>query len=734
MSACNYLQEVLSVSRERAEALLSEAGGDMGCAVDLYYRKSSRKKKTQATLDHFQRRPVGISDGVASRKRPRTSSPPSSPPISPVSHGTCNCSEIYTRLGSEWSEYKPASHACWVNSESAPFHHLSRALELVSSTTKRLEKERILVNAFRSLLCLSSKEDVLFAVMLCGNSIASGFESVDLGVGGGILSQSILDATGVKREELRRQYRSTGDLGDAAQACRARQSLLFIPPILRLEEVVRTITGLSSLKGTGSESRKRSEIARLIRSCREGGEIKFLVRTIVQNIRTGFTLKSVLGAIAVASVIHHESGSTNGKDGAYPCSGLIPAQVKEAKEAISQVYASFPKLDCIIFALFAGGISEMTRCCGLQCATPVVPMLAKACSSASAVVESLCTGNCESILLEYKYDGVRCQVHVSEKKEVNIFSRNLENITSKYPDIAQHVLAAHKGDGALIIDSELVAMSEDGKRLLPFQELSASRCVAVFAFDLLLDESGPLLSADLGERRRRLQELLPVIQPGRFDFATSVSLSLVPKEKDVLENAITAFVAKSVQDGAEGLVCKRLGPESVYEPGKRSSGWVKLKKDYMEGHGSFDLVPIGAWRGNGRKAKWLSPILMACRDQQTGDLQSFCRVMSGFSDEVYQELTDFYSGRQLERPPAYVVTGEQCSIWFEPCEVFEIRGADITSSPVHKCAYESCADGRGLGLRFPRFIRKRPDKTVDEATASDEIAELFKSQAVRREA
>jgi len=69
---------------------------------------------------------------------------------------------------------------------------------------------------------------------------------------------------------------------------------------------------------------------------------------------------------------------------------------------------------------------------------------------------------------------------------------------------------------------------------------------------------------------------------------------------------------------------------ATYEPDKRTAAWLKLKKDYVSGVGdSLDLVPIGAWYGNGRKVKWWSPILMAVHDRSSGRFVAVCKCMSG---------------------------------------------------------------------------------------------------------
>jgi len=79
------------------------------------------------------------------------------------------------------------------------------------------------------------------------------------------------------------------------------------------------------------------------------------------------------------------------------------------------------------------------------------------------------------------------------------------------------------------------------------------------------------------------------------------------------------------------------------EPDKRTLGWCKVKKDYADGSDSMDLVPIGAWHGNGRKAGWWSPILLALRNEEDGTLQAVCKCISGFTDQFYKELNVVYA-------------------------------------------------------------------------------------------
>ncbi|EDQ88950.1 uncharacterized protein MONBRDRAFT_8473 [Monosiga brevicollis MX1] len=235
--------------------------------------------------------------------------------------------------------------------------------------------------------------------------------------------------------------------------------------------------------------------------------------------------------------------------------------------------------------------------------------------------------------------------------------------------------------------------------------------VKVLLYDLMMLDDRPLLQLPLRYRTALLQHV------GEHD-----------------ESDLRKFLHAALDAKCEGLMIKARGP-----PSKRCENWLKaswggVKKDYLEGLGdSFDLVVIGGWWGNGRKAGWFSPLLLACYNPETELLESVCKVMSGFTDEFYKELTAFYSREenQCAKKSYYDVAESMTpSVWFEPVRVWEIRGADLTVSPVHRAGH-GLVPGReaaGISLRFPRFIRERPDKTMSEATTAHQIVELYQQQ------
>ena len=233
-----------------------------------------------------------------------------------------------------------------------------------------------------------------------------------------------------------------------------------------------------------------------------------------------------------------------------------------------------------------------------------------------------------------------------------------------------------------------------------------------------------------------VKEFVEVLEEDEFGFPVSVRKEVTSIKPEVID----ASEADTNSTSCEHLPSNpRKHPpmvmtEPVYEAGRRSDVWRKLKVDYLDGTSicdSIDVVPIGAWRGSGRKAAWYSPILVAVYDPDEGTFQSLCRVMSGFTDDSYKKIAKAAKDWIVESKPTNVVTGEECRVWFQPSVVWEIRGADLTVSPKHMASIGihsgDSVDIKGLGLRFPRFRHFRPDKVPTQATTSYQISEFFQN-------
>ncbi|KAF6137285.1 hypothetical protein GIB67_036322 [Kingdonia uniflora] len=229
-----------------------------------------------------------------------------------------------------------------------------------------------------------------------------------------------------------------------------------------------------------------------------------------------------------------------------------------------------------------------------------------------------------------------------------------------------------------------------------------------------------------------LKDLFNDEQPYKFEYAKEITVeaedSSLGSEATLCK--INSFLQDAFSSSCEGLIVKSLDVDARYVPSKRTNTWLKIKQDYMEGlNDTIDLVPIGAWHGNGRKAGWYSPFLMACYNPDTEEYQSVCRVMSGFSDSFYVEMREFFSSEKvLSKKPTYYHTDEVPDRWFSPELVWAIRGADFTVSPVHKAAIGLVHSSRGISIRFPRFIRPVSDRKAEDCSTAADISYMFQLQ------
>jgi DNA ligase-1 len=162
----------------------------------------------------------------------------------------------------------------------------------------------------------------------------------------------------------------------------------------------------------------------------------------------------------------------------------------------------------------------------------------------------------------------------------------------------------------------------------------------------------------------------------------------------------------------------------------------KLKRDYLAGQvDSFDLVPVGAYWGKGKRAGRYGAFLLACRAEEAGGeaLQTVCKLGSGFSDADVDGLAAWFAANGLVRDsPApeldlgAMAKGRQPDVWLEPAAVWEVLAAEISESPTYSAA--RAPGGRGLALRFPRFVRARDDKRVRDASVGAQIMSAYAAQ------
>eukprot|EP00434_Breviolum_minutum_P008923 symbB.v1.2.007862.t5/scaffold448.1/size203282/14 len=384
-------------------------------------------------------------------------------------------------------------------------------------------------------------------------------------------------------------FRSNSTSSPSGQlSSRKSQKMLMMPPKLSIEKVFGEMKAIAHASGKDSQKAKKEKIQKLLVASR-GEEAKFIVRMLQAKLRIGIQIPTLLQALAYAFTLTlpgpsaGQAKATDRRVGQGKLSpGELESQMIAMEAAVRQAFSEMPNFDNLINALMEGRNSRsLLEVCRISLGVPVKPMLAKPSKGIAEVGERL---SGKRFTGEWKYDGERAQIHVLSRDKIQIYSRNSENMTEKYPDVIQVVKDTLAQDvESCIIDSELVAYDQVNKKILPFQVLTTRGRkninvedikvnVCLFAFDCMLLNGKPLVKEPLEVRREQLWKMLAP-KEGKVTFAVHKNFD------DINEEEIQAFLDESVAGSCEGLMLKTLTDNATYEPSKRSLNWLKLKKD-----------------------------------------------------------------------------------------------------------------------------------------------------------
>ncbi|MFI9365782.1 ATP-dependent DNA ligase [Kitasatospora sp. NPDC053057] len=436
---------------------------------------------------------------------------------------------------------------------------------------------------------------------------------------------------------------------------------------LGVREVERELERIAGVRGPGSQAERRRLLVGLFGRATEV-EQGFLRAVLVGDLRQG-ALDALVGeAVAQAA-------------------GVPVAAVRRALMFRGSARA-------VAEAALGGGAAALAAF-GLEVGRAVRPMLAASAPDVASALER--TGPAG---VEWKLDGIRVQVH-RDGGEVAVFTRSLDDITARVPEVVEAALALPLRTA--VLDGEAIALGPDG-RPRPFQETaarSASRQdpdrlraevpLSVYFFDLLHRDGEDLVDHPGRERWAALAEAVPE------------GLRVARTETGDRAQAL-AFFREALALGHEGVLVK--DPAAGYAAGRRGAGWIKVKPRH-----TLDLVVLAAEWGSGRRQGFLSNLHLGARatagEPGLGPWVMLGKTFKGLTDATLVWQTAELLARETER--------DARTVWVRPELVVEIAFDGLQHSPRYPA---------GLALRFARVVRYRPDKSAAEADTVTTVREL----------
>jgi len=548
----------------------------------------------------------------------------------------------------------------------------ARTCAAIAATASKIEKIAILAAYLREL---DDENLAAAARFFTGNPFAARAQK-QLSIGGRTIVEAAKRVWRIGDAQLRAGYREHGDLGDALGPLIGEPAELglFRDDQLTPAALAALFEEIAAASGRAAGKRRLHLCERILAACSEPLEATYVIKIMTGDLRIGLREGLVLDAVAGAFDATQER---------------IRRAVMVAGDAGAvAVAAKHGQLD--------GLRVQLGSPIGFMLASPVIygdryPDLAG-----------------HAWLAEDKYDGIRAQAHV-DGAQVMLFSRTLNDVTHSYPEIAA---ALREQPQRMMLDGEIIA-SRDGK-VLPFRtlqarlqrkeidpQLLADVPLQYVVFDAMAIGDELLLDHPLHERRGRLAQA----------FLPSDQLLLAPfelLEPGASAELINARFEEARARGHEGAMFKRT--DSPYAPGRRGKWWLKLKRELS----TLDVVVVGVEWGHGKRAKVLSDYTFAVRGAH-GELLTIGKAFSGLTDAEIAALTPWFLEHRIDGHYGHAFA-------VEPHVVLEVAFDIVQKSSLHQSGY---------ALRFPRIVRIRDDKPVDEIDTLANVDTIYEAMLER---
>ncbi len=544
--------------------------------------------------------------------------------------------------------------------------------EELSKTTKTLEKTHILAKFLKKV----PWDDLGNIMYLLQGKVFPKYDERKIGFSRQLSLKAIERASGASAKEVISLWRKEGDLGKVAEKLiKDKKQRTLASKILGVRKVIENIRKLAGLTGVGTVNKKISLVAELL-SHASPLEAKYIIRTVVEELRVGIAGGIIRDAIAEAFNVKKEDvqkAYNSLVDYAEVANLAKKKRLKTGKGKIGRPVK-------VMLAVLVGSVEEAFKALGKSCQ------------------------------FEVKLDGFRLQIH-KIGKTISLFTRRMENVTKQFPDIVEKVKKHIKGDD-FIIDTEAVVckagryfpfqvISQRIKRKYHIPEIAKKYPIELNVFDVLYYKGKNLMNETLKKRRALLEK---IVKQRKGEVV--LTRKLVTSDKKKAER----FFRECIKKGLEGVMIKNLN--SSYKPGRYVGGWCKLK-EVLE---PLDLVIIGAEWGTGKRAGVLSSFVLACK---SGNKFLECGKMgTGIKEKESEEGITFKELTRILSPLIIEEKGRKVKI--KPKIVVEVDYEEIQKSP----NYDS-----GFALRFPRLKRLRiNEKTASQANTLRDLERIYKVQ------
>jgi DNA ligase-1 len=548
------------------------------------------------------------------------------------------------------------------------YAELADLYEELESTSKNLEKTRLIAEFLKKV----DEKNIKLVMLLLQGRVFPKHSEKEVGVANNLVVKLLKNVSGKEEKEIKKVWNETGDLGlTAGKVLEKKKQATLKTKALNVEDVVESIRSCAEITGSKAVSRKMGALSEVL-SFASPKEAKYFVRTILNTLRVGVAFGILRDAVSQAFSVD--------------------------KSLVQEKYDLTNDLGEIAFTLKKEGKKALVKK-GMSIGIPLRTMLYHKEDSIQEGFERV--GRPAAI--EFKYDGMRMQIH-KEKEKVVIFTRRLDNVSNQFPEVVRAVAGNIKADKC-VLDAEAVAYNAETKNYLPFQQLSRrikrkygieeiikKIPVVVYVFDILNYEGKNVMVLPFNERRALLEK---IVKPRKWviDCAEQLVTSA--------DKAAQSFYSKALELGEEGVMMKKVS--APYLPGRRVGYGVKIKP-VME---TLDLAITGAVWGEGKRGKWLSSFILSCRKGK--ELLALGKMGSGFTEEQFAELT--------ERLKKIIVREDGRKVFVQPEVIVEVAYEEIQRSPTYNS---------GFALRFPRLVRVRDD--LDKPDEFKKVTRIYSSQ------